>query len=105
MFKTEGRKNFIPRNDPFVCDHCGANVPPAPKTFRNHCPHCLTGKHVDNNIPGDRASNCLGLMPTTSYEGSDPTKLDLIQKCNKCGKRHRNKVAPDDNLQSLFNSQ
>jgi hypothetical protein len=96
------RKNFIPRNDGFSCEQCGADVPPAQGTFRNHCPHCLTSKHVDDALPGDRAAACGGLMPTVGYEGTDPDKLDLIQECEACGKRHRNRLAPDDTKEKLF---
>jgi len=97
------RKNFIARNDPFTCEQCGQNIPPAKTTSRNHCPYCLTGKHVDDQTPGDRASKCHGLMPTISYEGTDPDKLDLIQQCQTCRKQHRNKIAPDDRKTSLWN--
>lgn len=96
------RKNFIPRNDGFICEACGHEIPPARGTFRNHCPHCLTSKHVDQNLPGDRVAACHGLMPTIRYEGTDPDKLDLIQRCNRCGKEHRNRTAPDDNIRQLF---
>ena len=99
------RRNFIPRNDPFICAKCDANVPPAPQTFRNHCPHCLTSKHVDGRVPGDRSASCHGLMPTISYEGTDPTKLDLIQECEVCGLVRRNKMAPDDSLETLLQNQ
>ena len=97
------RKNFIPRNDGFTCEACDATVLAAPSTFRNHCPVCLTSKHVDDIIPGDRASACHGLMSTTSYIGTDPEKLDLIQKCDTCQKQSKNRTAPDDNVSQLFN--
>lgn len=96
------RRNFIPRNDSFLCEACDSQVPPASGTFRNHCPHCLTGKHVDKAIPGDRASSCHGLMPTISYRGTDPDRLQLIQQCQSCDKIHANKLAPDDNRNLLF---
>ena len=96
------RKNFIPNNDSFSCDVCQKEVPPAKGTFRNHCPHCLTSKHVDEVVPGDRASKCHGLMPTLAYEGTDPQYLDLVQQCRLCGKEHRNRTAPDDNVRQLF---
>jgi hypothetical protein len=41
-------------------------------------------------------------MPTVAYEGTDPDKLDLIQECKKCGKRGRNRTAPDDDVSQLF---
>lgn len=96
------RKNFIPINDSFTCEACGCEVPPARGTFRNHCPACLTSKHVDSVLPGDRAETCGGLMPTVAYEGTDPDKLDLIQICQRCGTRRRNRTAPDDTLETLW---
>ena len=96
------RKNFIPRNDGFICDKCGTNVPPAPRTFRNHCPFCLTSKHVDNTTPGDRASTCQGLMPAIAYEGTDPDQLDLIHRCQLCGQKKRNRTAPDDDKNKIW---
>lgn len=98
------RKNFIPRNDGFTCEACDATVPPAQGTFRNHCPACLTSKHVDGAIPGDRANVCHGLMPTVSYTGTDPEKLDLIQQCDICQQQSLNRTAPDDNVSQLFNT-
>lgn len=95
-------KNFIPRNDAFQCEVCGKDVLPARGTFRNHCPHCLISKHVDDTTPGDRASRCHGLMPTVRCEGVDPDKLDLIQECQHCGRQMRNRTAPDDNIKKLF---
>lgn len=96
------RKNFIPRNDSFTCEACGVVVPPAPETFRNHCPECLTSKHVDSALPGDRAAVCGGLMPTIRIEGTDPDNLDLIQECLHCGKTAHNRTSPDDNRQVVM---
>ncbi|MDP3997667.1 MAG: RNHCP domain-containing protein [Candidatus Andersenbacteria bacterium] len=94
---------FIPLNEGFTCQQCGQEIPPAPGTFRNHCPICLTSKHVDQNIPGDRQANCLGLMPAQSAQGTDPDKLDIIHRCIKCGKKIVNRRAPDDNTDLLIN--
>lgn len=96
------RKNFIPLNEGFVCEECGKEVPSARGTFRNHCPFCLTGKHVDEVVPGDRESNCGGLMRTVRYEGTDPGKLVLVQQCDLCKKISRNKIARDDDVGRLF---
>jgi hypothetical protein len=98
----QSRKNFIPKNDGFVCDACGTTTPPAKGTFRNHCPVCLASKHVDQEIPGDRLSTCLGLMPAVAIEGTDPDKLDIIHVCQKCGKRIANKIATDDDKTAIF---
>jgi len=96
------RKNFIPRNEGFICKQCNSSVPPASGTFRNHCPQCLASKHVDDTVPGDRQAVCGGLMPIIRYEGTDPAKLDLIHQCQTCGKLSRNRTAPDDNITNLF---
>ena len=54
-----GRKE---ENTGFVCRHCGREVLPLTGgSYRNHCPFCLYSLHVDI-IPGDRASECGGLM-------------------------------------------
>ncbi len=93
---------FITINEGFVCEACGATVPPAKSTCRNHCTQCLTSKHVDDSIPGDRASDCLGIMNAISVEGSNPDTLDLIHQCATCKKIQRNKVALDDNRDAIF---
>ncbi len=60
---------------------------------RNHCPFCLVSKHLDNT-PGDRASDCQGLM--------DPIEIYTSQKgymikhlCRKCGEVKNNKASID----------
>jgi hypothetical protein len=89
-------KNFIARNEGFTCEACSFAVPPAAGTYRNHCPQCLTAKHVDDKIPGDRQSRCGGRMPTIAIEGSDIDTLDLVQRCDNCGIVRRNRIAGDD---------
>ena len=94
--------NFIPRNEGFVCEACGTDVPPAANTFRNHCPHCLASKHVDGAVPGDRAADCGGLMPAIAYEGTDPDTVDLVQQCRKCGHIRKNRRASDDTTAAIL---
>ncbi len=94
--------SFIVVNEEFYCDACGIYVPPAPSTCRNHCIQCLASKHVDDISPGDRASECKGLMNAVRVEGSDVDKLDLIHECTRCGKIQRNKAATDDNRDAIF---
>ena len=47
----------------FTCKVCGRPVFPqgAGSDHRNHCPNCLASLHVDEE-PGDRASDCGGIM-------------------------------------------
>jgi len=96
------RFNFIPRNEGFSCERCTAVVAPSHRTFRNHCPRCLTSKHVDDVTPGDRAALCRGLMNAVAIEGTDPDALDIIHACTVCSKISRNRAAPDDDREALF---
>ena len=76
------------------------------KSSRDHCPFCLCSLHLDVN-PGDRASDCGGIMEPLRAE-PDPRKGYILTfRCRKCGYIHRNKAAygveiqPDD-LQKLI---
>lgn len=91
---------FTHINEGFVCEHCQQPVPAARKTCRNHCPYCLTSKHVDIN-PGDRAATCHGLLQAIRYELDSHKGLMLIFRCTRCGEERRNKAllegeCPDD---------
>ncbi|MDA1169411.1 MAG: RNHCP domain-containing protein [bacterium] len=88
---------FITVNEGFNCELCGAKVPPAKGTCRNHCTKCLASKHVDDHIPGDRAAMCRGLMEAISAEGTELDKVVISHQCEICGKVQRNKVSSDDN--------
>lgn len=88
---------FIPREEPFICEHCGKSVEPLGKgTYRDHCPFCLYAKHVDDIGPGDRASSCLGLMKPMRLEQSSKKGFVIVYECNNCGKTSKNRAAPDD---------
>ena len=87
--------NFTHINDSFVCEHCHKNVPAASSGCRNHCPHCLTSKHVDIN-PGDRQNPCLGLLRATGYDLDRKKGIVLLFLCGKCGAKTRNKANQDD---------
>ena len=58
---NKGRKNFlVPKKEPYICENCG--TPVMGGRYNNHCPKCLWSKHVDDKVPGDRASTCQQLM-------------------------------------------
>ena len=81
------------QNAHFICIVCNQNVLPLQNgSYRNHCPFCLRSVHVDNK-PGDRASNCGGIMIPwrITYNGSKGWQI--IHKCERCGHRKANKVA------------
>ena len=95
------RRNFVGRtNHGFACEQCGAQVLPMQGGFRNHCPVCLWSKHVDI-VPGDRASDCGGLMQPVALESDAKRGWMLAHRCVRCGFTRRNRVAagarqPDD---------
>lgn len=87
-------------NETFACLNCGEQVPKAEKTCRNHCPFCFASRHVDGDIPGDRATSCHGEMYPISYEMKN-SEIRILFACVKCGKNHRNKRADDDKVALL----
>jgi ribosomal protein L40E len=91
---------FIVKNNGFICEKCRTKNPPAPKTCRNHCIKCLYSKHVDDKFPGDRKSNCQGLMKPIGTEG-DIDHLQIIHQCEKCDKVIKNKIAADDEMERV----
>ena len=82
---------FTHKNPGFTCASCQFLVPPAAKGCRNHCPRCLTSKHVDI-YPGDRANRCLGLLRAVSYEIDSKKGIILNFVCTRCGAKTRNKA-------------
>lgn len=96
------RKNFIAHNDGFICAYCHEKNPPQKGSYRNHCYNCLYSKHVDQEIPGDRASLCKGLMKPIDIDKEGKKGYIVIHQCIECGKISRNKSAPDDNFDSII---
>lgn len=90
-------KRFQKRVEDFICEQCGVAV--AGAGYRNHCPECLTSKHVDVH-PGDRAAACGGPMPVVDIHQKGE-QLILVQKCVVCGHLRRNKVQADDNMETI----
>lgn len=90
---------FIARQEPFVCEHCGASVEPLEHgSYRNHCPKCLRSKHVDAEGPGDRASTCGALMDPVGLDHDGKKGWMIRHLCRRCSKEIPNKAAPDDDL-------
>lgn len=95
------QKRFTKNDEGFICGHCGYAVPPLGYTSRNHCPKCLYSLHADEN-PGDRASECRGLMRPLRAD-PDPKKGFVITHiCERCGAVRRNKAASDDDRRLLI---
>ncbi len=83
-------------NQGFTCQHCGTTVLPLENgSVRNHCPQCLFSLHVDV-FPGDRASECFGLLEPVAVEYSGKKGWIIVHRCQKCGFVGKNKAALDD---------
>lgn len=91
-------KQFTKRVEDFNCTHCGAVV--RGNGYTNHCPKCLWSKHVDNN-PGDRLSNCGGMMEPVSVEQKSG-KFIITHKCVVCGKTIRQQASDNDDIDTII---
>lgn len=91
-------KKFQRKKEDFVCQNCGAKV--KGNGYTNHCPVCLYSKHVDIN-PGDRLSNCRGLMVPEDFEIKNGEYV-IIHRCLKCGFKKKNKLSKADNIEVLL---
>lgn len=93
------KKNFIKRKEDFVCEHCGAKVKGT--GYTNHCPHCLWSKHVDLEVPGDRANPCQGLMKPIGVQ-QKRGQWRIITQCLKCREIHINEASTNDNKEKII---
>lgn len=91
-------KRFTKTVENFTCAHCGTAV--FGNGYTNHCPKCLWSRHVDNN-PGDRASDCGGLMEPISVE-PDGNGFIITHKCEKCGKTIRQHTSENDDIDAII---
>ena len=106
----------IKRIKGFICQHCQQWVPINQKMgtqYRNHCPNCLSSKHVDLGRSGDRDSSCNGLMAplglTFKQEGMDKYsgkpkqgEIMIIHQCRACQQVSINRTAADDEPQVIL---
>ena len=90
-------------DDAFECKLCGRLVTPqgAGSDHRNHCPNCLSSLHVDIE-PGDRASDCGGIMEPVAVWVRSGGDWAIIHLCKRCGTLSSNRVAADDNPMKLM---
>ena len=99
-------KNYY-RNHPclevFSCKVCGREVVPdgAGSNHRNHCPYCLSSKHLDNE-PGDRAADCGGTMEPIAVWVRSHGEWAVVHRCKICGALSSNRIAADDNPMKLM---
>lgn len=82
-------------NTDFICENCKKEVKALTNgSFRNHCPHCLHSKHLDM-VPGDRASDCLGIMKPIGKRMHSKKGIQVVHECTRCGHIMHNKIAED----------
>lgn len=104
--KKQYHNNYFknhPCTDSFVCRNCGWVVTPqgAGSDHRNHCPNCLNSLHLDVE-PGDRSSDCGGMMEPIAVWTRNRGEWALIHRCRRCGQLHSNRIAADDNPAKLL---
>lgn len=94
---------MIARNEGFICQNCHKKVKPIKYggSYRNHCPYCLFSKHVDTDEPGDRKSDCLGMMAPAAVFTKRTGEYVLVHKCQKCGLERYNRIAGDDDFEKV----
>ena len=94
------KTNFlVPEKEKYTCEHCGRVVEGG--RYNNHCPHCLWSKHLDEELPGDRASKCRALMEpigVTQKKG----EWRIIHKCTRCYKYTVVDSAPKDDFDLII---
>jgi hypothetical protein len=78
---------------------------------RNHCPYCLSSRHLDLFEAGDRLSACksnmrpvaLTLKKTTKkYSRAGQGELLLVHLCGECSKLSINRIAADDDIATVL---
>ncbi|MHB1414905.1 MAG: RNHCP domain-containing protein [Chloroflexota bacterium] len=84
----------------FRCRHCGTIVGPTlyGGQHRNHCPYCLYSRHMDGKSPGDRDSDCLGLMAPVGVFTRPKGEYVIVHRCLSCGFERHNRIAGDDDF-------
>ena len=90
---------FVQKKENFICKVCGTEVKGT--GYTNHCPNCLYSLHVDEEIPGDRQSDCKGLMEPIKAE-IEKGEYTLTHKCQKCKKVTKNKTSEEDNFEEIL---
>jgi uncharacterized protein YcbX len=93
-----------PGTESFRCRHCRLDVPAnAPGTrHRNHCPTCLWSRHLDADVPGDRAAACADSMEPIAATVRDDGEWALVHRCSGCSAVRVNRIAGDDNPLALL---
>ncbi len=93
--------HFIkPKKEEIICEKCGKKF--LGGGYVNHCPKCLWSKHVDKKIPGDRKSDCLGIMKPIDIIIKKRGEISIKHQCIKCGKERLNKASKNDDMDKII---
>jgi DNA-directed RNA polymerase subunit RPC12/RpoP len=98
----------------FVCVHChnfvSTQAALAGVHNRNHCPYCLSSRHLDLYTAGDRLAACKARMKpigltlkrqNKKYARFEQGELMLVHRCEDCGKIAINRIAADDDNEAI----
>ncbi len=87
----------------FTCIHCRQVVGARSygTSHRNHCPHCLWSRHVDEE-PGDRRCPCRSPMEPIAIEVRGRGEWAIVHRCTGCGTLRTNRAAGDDHVLALL---
>src|SRR5512141_10251 len=99
----------------FVCMNChnfvSAEAALSGVQNRNHCPYCLSSRHLDLFEAGDRLSACKARMQPVAltlkrsarkYARPGDGELMLVHVCEDCHKVSINRIAADDDNETLL---
>jgi hypothetical protein len=108
-------RNHVSSFGDFRCAHCSYLVSATHMLSgvnnRNHCPYCLWSCHLDLFAAGDRLSACkAGMKPIgltmkksrNKYRLEARGELMLIHECVDCGSLSINRIAADDDSESIL---
>lgn len=108
-------RNLVSSFGDFWCSHCHHPVSADPMLSgvnnRNHCPYCLWSCHLDLFAAGDRLSACKGQMKPiglamkksrNKYRLEARGELMLIHECTECASLSINRIAADDDPESIL---
>jgi hypothetical protein len=97
---SPARRSPREASEPFRCGHCHRMIgePPSGGRQRNHCPLCLYSRHVDATAPGDRASDCKGLMAPVGAFTRPKGEHVIVHRCLGCRFERYCRIAADDDF-------
>lgn len=95
--EAQVRTTPIRIDEAFTCAACHKEVPAHGRTARDHCPWCLRSLHVDDKVPGDRASKCGGRLEPYEIHirGSG---IDIRYRCARCRAEKVNQAVLDGDV-------